>query len=310
MKRVAVKITILIVLFSSGNELFSQGRMDHMISVDNALDFGNKKSAKAQFYVTQDIGISVGTSYYLGDLNPRKHFGTTLHPGVGGMYRLNFTRRWSLKFSLLQATVEAIDANSTDPWQQNRNLAFKNDITEGAMSFELNFFDYTVGGKQKYIPVSPYFFAGVAYYKMKPQGLFNSTWYELQPLGTEGQGLNGTKRYKLTGISVPFGVGIKANVFKIIELSAEWGMRKTWSDYFDDVSDIYPDQVLLSNENGDLAAFFSDQSLEGQLENGTNTGVQRGDPGKNDWYSIAQVTLAFRITKAKPSCWKGVNYRN
>lgn len=278
----------MLMLIISTNQGFSQARN------------------KYDRHIVQEIGVSFGTAYYLGDINPRKHFGTRLHSSFGGNYRINLDRRWALKFSLLQGSVEASDADSDDPWQQNRNLSFKNDFTEGSLVFELNFWEYEIGQGKKYSPVSPYFFAGLAYYKMKPQGFFNSTWYELQPLGTEGQGTSyDLKRYKTTGISVPFGVGVKVSVFKIVGFSLEWGMRKTWTDYFDDVSGIYPNEVVLEDQNGDLAVYFSDQSLSPQLANGTNNNVQRGDPGRKDWYAFAHATLSFRLTKQKGTCWGG-----
>ncbi len=275
--------------------------------------FGSSNAQSKNSYdrrIVQDIGVSFGTAYYLGDINPRKHFGTRLQPSFGGNYRINFDRRWALKFSLLQGRVEAYDADSDDPWQLNRNLSFRNDFTEGSLVFELNFWEYEIGQGKKYFPVAPYFFAGLAYYKMKPQGLFNSTWYELQPLGTEGQGINGNaRRYKTTGISIPFGVGVKVDVYKIIGFSLEWGLRKTWTDYFDDVSGIYPNEVVLEDQSGDLAVYFSDQSLNPQLANGTNNRAQRGDPGRKDWYAFAHATLSFRLTKQKGSCWGGKNYK-
>ncbi len=39
--------------------------------------------------------------------------------------------------------------------------------------------------------------------------------------------------------SIPFGVGVKYSFSKHIAASIEWGMRKTWSDYLDDVSTTY-----------------------------------------------------------------------
>lgn len=280
---------LLIMLFVVSNQVFSQKNYDRRI--------------------VQDIGVSFGTAYYLGDINPRKHFGTRLMPSFGGNYRINLDRRWALKFSLTQSRIEAYDSDSKDPWQQNRNLSFRNDVTEGSLVFELNFWEFEIGQAKKYSPASPYFFAGLAYYKMKPQGYYNSNWYELQPLGTEGQGIDNVQYYSTTGLSIPFGVGVKVSVFKIVGFSLEWGMRKTWTDYFDDVSGIYPDEVVLEDENGDLAVYFSDQSLSPQLANGTNNNVQRGDPGRKDWYAFAHATLSFRLTKQKGSCWEGKNYK-
>ncbi len=52
-------------------------------------------------------------------------------------------------------------------------------------------------------------------------------WYDLQPLGTEGQGLTGQPvLYSLTSFSIPFGLGLKVNFLRNFSFGAEWGMRK------------------------------------------------------------------------------------
>lgn len=252
---------------------------------------------------TREMGIVVGTSYYIGDINPSKHFGTRLNLGGGLVYRDNISKRWSIKASFLYGRVEAYDSDSDDPWQVNRNLSFRNDLLEGSIQAELNYFDYQIGNMQD--PISPYLFFGLAYYSMKPQGELNGNWYELQPLGTEGQGTSeGGTTYKTSGISAPFGLGLKANLFSIVAISLEWGMRKTWTDYFDDVSGVYVNRTVLIEENGRLASDFADQSFEQSGANGTNEGTMRGDPGRNDWYNFTNVAITFRLGKSPTTCWK------
>ena len=268
-------------------------------------------SAEAQrrYKPMQEFGLVFGTSYYLGDINPEKHFGTQLKMGGGAMYRINFDTRWSMKASLVFASIEAYDSDSDDPWQLNRNLSFRNDVVEGALTAELNFFDYELGNN-RLNPVTPYYFMGLAYYKMKPMGQYNGVWYELQPLGTEGQGTTeGGELYTVTGLSVPFGLGVKANVFKIIGVSLEWGMRKTWTDYFDDVSGTYVDPDVLEDENGRVAMLLADRSLDTFGPDDSNIGMQRGDPGRKDWYSFATVTLSIRLTKPQGTCWENSHFR-
>jgi hypothetical protein len=94
------------------------------------------------------------------------------------------------------------------------------------------------------------------------------------------------------------------NLFAIFGLSLDWGIRRTWTDYFDDVSGVYPDPNLLINERSRLTARLSDQSLLPELSDGTNKGLQRGDPGRKDLYFFVTGALTIRIDKKANSCWK------
>jgi hypothetical protein len=122
-------------------------------------------------------------------------------------------------------------------------------------------------------------------------------WYALQPIGTEGQGTTfaGGKRYSLTQFCIPFGAGLKVNIAKRASLALEWGLRKTFTDYMDDVSGKYVDPFLLASERGPVAAALSDRSLV--KEGGNNTGRQRGNAYTKDWYSFAGIIFTFKLKK-------------
>ena len=211
-----------------------------------------------------------------------------------------------MKTSVLYHVVEAWDSDSDDPWIRNRNLSFRNQVIEGSVQGELNFFNYQLGNRK--FPVSPYLFGGLAYYRMRPMAQYRGTWYELQPLGTEGQGTEfGAEKYKTTMFSVPFGAGIKTNLFAIFGLSIEWGVRKTWTDYFDDISGKYVDPGLLADLNGELAAVLSDRSIEKEIPNAAgnnNGGLQRGDSGRKDYYFFSMVSLNIRLDRKATTCWE------
>ncbi len=265
-------------------------------------------SAYAQtkkFEKSKDVGLIVGTSYYIGEVNPYKHFGTRLKMGGGIHYRNNFDRRWSLKGSLLYGQVEAWDEDSNDPYMRNRNLSFRNQVIEGSMQVELNFFPYQLGNHEH--PATPYLFAGLGFFNMKPMANYRGTWYELQPLGTEGQGIgNGSPDYYKTNLlCMPFGVGFKVNLFSVLAFNLEWGVRKTWTDHFDDISGNYVDKGILAETSGPLSAALADRSLVKETNNGSSiTGLQRGDPGRKDFYFFALASLTFRIDKKATTCWK------
>ena len=251
---------------------------------------------------SKEIGLIAGTSYYIGDIN-QQHFGGRLHLGGGLMYRSNIDKRWSLKGSLIYSKFSAYDADSDDYWQRNRNLHFENVLIEGSFQVELNYFEYQVGDKNDFI--SPYLLLGLAFYDMTPKAELNGNWYELAPLGTEGQGLPGApERYRTSGMAIPMGAGVKVNIASILAINFEWGMRRTYSDYLDDVSTYYADPVDLEEQNGNLAVLLADQSLVKEGSDGTNAGMQRGDQGRRDWYNFAHLTLCFRIDKKPGTCWK------
>lgn len=268
------------------------------------MSFALQAQHPKRFERSKDFGIVFGTSYYLGDINPTKHFGGDRFYGGGLTFRNNFDKRWTLKSGISFHKIGAHDEDSDDPWQVNRNLHFVNELIEGTMQMELNFWDYQIGNKNDRF--SPYLFAGIAYYNMKPQAEFQGTLFELQPLGTEGQGtLGGGKPYRLNGFALPFGAGAKFNIWSIIAISVEWGMRKTYTDFLDDVSGSYANPVALEEENGRLSMLLGDRRIVpgGGLQ-ASGTGLHRGDPTVKDWYNFTTVTLSFRVDRKPSLCWK------
>ncbi len=69
-------------------------------------------------------------------------------------------------------------------------------------------------------------------------------------------------------------------------------MRKTYTDYLDDVSTTYADKAILS-ENGVLAVILSDRSPGASNDN--FIGKQRGNSRDTDKYMFAGITLSFRL---------------
>lgn len=137
---------------------------------------------------------------------------------------------------------------------------------------------------------------------MKPKALIenritNLTEYvELQPLTTEGQGMEGfDSPYSLTQISIPFGLGVKFSVNKFVSIGLEWGLRKTFTDYIDDVSKDYVDRTTLLDWSGELGLSASDRTNE-ILENTYNpTGSMRGNPQTKDWYQFFGFMITAKI---------------
>jgi hypothetical protein len=249
---------------------------------------------------TPEIGVFGGGAYYIGDLNPYAHFNQTNY-AVGVVYRNNFdNERIALRLQAIYAKVSGNDAKSNDVNQLNRNLNFSSSVLEIGPLIEINFIDYIVGvmSRKKFKFQTPYLFAGITYFKMNPLGTYQGSTVELQPLATEGQETSqnaSQNRYVLNQISIPLGLGYKFNVTKRFAISLEYGIRKTFTDYLDDVSGRYPDLQLLSVEAGQLSAHMSDRTVNEEGYTDLNYGMSRGNSKNKDWYSFFGAIISFRI---------------
>ncbi len=238
-----------------------------------------------------DVGLFVGGSYYIGDLNPAYPFlQTNLAYGVLARYNLN--ARWAVRVNAYKGLLAGDDKKSH--FLEDRSLKFSTSIWELANVYEFNFFPYVTGSQKNYF--TPYLFGGVGLLYFKPK-LGN---LELRDKGTEGQN-NGSyldpnnsdaRKYSYFTFSIPFGMGVKYSFSRRISATLEWGMRKTFTDYIDDVSQTYYTSVQLTQN--DTQAYqdltFSDPNLDHQPN------MQRGNSKTNDWYSFAGLTLTYHIS--------------
>lgn len=262
---------------------------------------GSVNQAKSQVYKKySELGLYGGVSYYLGDLNPAKQF-FMVRPGIGLVYRFNPSRRFTWQFHGIYSSVQAYDSRADNDFQINRNLSFRSRIIEVAGSLQFNFFDYEIGNSET--PATPYIFVGIAGYNFNPKAEMNDNWVDLQSLGTEGQGSglkSAPKPYSLLGVSIPFGIGFKFHALGRLGVSIEWGMRKTYTDYLDDVSATYVEQDILFANKGLDAALFADRSILNPGDSNKNR--QRGNSTTNDWYSFAGITLSYKLSTGKSQC--------
>ena len=255
----------------------------------------NLSSTYAQYKPNQEFGFLGGAGYYTGDLNPT-HF-NNLRVAGGITYRKNFDRRFSFKSSALYTNVYADDANSSDPIKVNRNLHFKSDIIELSGQVEFNFLPYETGNSL--YSWSPFIFTGVSIFNYNPKAeASDGQWYALQELGTEGQGttsFQNRSKYSLTQLSVPFGGGVKIGVSDNFNIILEYGLRKTFTDYIDDVSTTY---AGIPSEFTNIAIELADRSIDGPQA----SGIARGDETTKDWYSFSGITLSFKLQGKTKGC--------
>ncbi len=250
----------------------------------------------AQF---SEFGLMGGVSFYMGDLNPETPFKQVM-PAGGVFYRYNFNDRFSARGAFTLGYLKGDDAKSDVASQLERNLNFHSWVYDFSITGEFNFFKYAPGDMKH--PITPFLFGGIAVFKYNPTAVAaDGNRYELQPLGTEGQGTTfypDRKKYSLTTASIPFGLGLKANISKTFSVGLEWRMHYAFTDYIDDVSGTYASPDVIQAERGNIAYELANRSLT--LSDDVLEGRQRGNSKTNDWYSFALITFSMNI-KARPA---------
>ena len=105
--------------------------------------------------------------------------------------------------------------------------------------------------------------------------------------------------YQKLSIAIPMGLGVKFNINHVTNIGLEFGMRKTFTDYIDDVSTTYPDLNVLASEVAVFAAALSYRAPEYNPDAPADPqGTSRGDATDKDWYFFGGVTFSVNIGKA------------
>ncbi len=286
------------------------------------------------------VGATIGAMNYFGDIVPEPDFTSfrfkSTRPSVGISYTYRFAPRFSYRVGFTWGRITGDDALSASEnegenrGRYGRNLSFRSDVKELSAVAIVDLFENRNNFRRRPDFV-PYAFAGVAvmhhnpkaYYENGSRGLAPANdiptgWYELQPLGTEGQYADGgdyPEPYKRVQIVVPFGVGVRYKIDRYWDLSLEVGWRKTFTDYLDDVSTAYASKANILAGGGDnptAAAILSDRSPESgftvvpdpnapqvpymHVKGYGTEGSQRGESSDDDWYITTGVTLSYILS--------------
>ena len=120
----------------------------------------------------------------------------------------------------------------------------------------------------------------------------------LQPLGTEGQGLDGsnTHVYRLIQSAKILQLGAYYKISPSVFLEIEASQYFTSTDYLDDVSGFYFDAEQIRQFKGDIAWRLADRHAE--IDPGSPNypqGTPRGNPKKNDQFAYFKIGLAWAL---------------
>jgi hypothetical protein len=276
-------------------------------------------SAYAQY--KWDFGVIAGPSNYLGDIGG---YDQDARPWVadmrlaytrfnfGGFARKKIRRDFAIKTTVNWIRIAGADSLSIIPGRSGRNLSFRNDIFELSVLPEYYFYqlpDFARLGRRQRVDFRSYFFAGVAFFTNNPKAYYpygdpTGKWYNLRELRTEGQ----TKPYPLLNIGIPFGIGMDYTFNRTRRLALEINVRKTFTDYLDDVSTRYAPASAIGSDIG-IALANRRPEIKGPRTSLVAAPAQyypgevRGNPKRKDYYFTLQTTYSF-VIKGKSSFYK------
>ncbi|WP_027418036.1 DUF6089 family protein [Crocinitomix catalasitica] len=278
-------------------------------------------NAQAWRYVRNEVFFGVGATNFLGDLGGSQGIGThgikdlkfsMTRPTMMLGYKYALSPYFSAKVTGIYGLIHGDDAVTKNIVRNTRNLSFRSVI--GEFSAILEYYPmqerikprYKIKGVKgnKAFSLMPFFYAGVGVTFFNPKAEYDGTWYALQPLATEGQGMAGREdKYKRYTLAIPMGVGLKYVIDKQWSVSFELSLRYTMSDYLDDVSTSYylNDEIVAAN--GDVAGALADRAVNTDLgltgihplPDGRNNYLQRGDPTYNDAYMFGLFSVHYRF---------------
>lgn len=290
--------------------------------------------SSAQYYFYNDsyydtplmfeVGVSVGAMNCLTDLGGAKGIGAKFTKDLnigrteftGGAYlALMFKNTVGLRLEANYGRVSAYDSvlknvpvKDIARARYNRNLSFRSTIAEAALVAEFHplwaFVDYNaMEGEPPRL--SPYILGGISYFSFNPQAKINGRWVDLQPLSTEGQGFPeypDRKPYKLSGIGIPLGAGVKYELSNFFNVRLEFMYRATNTDYIDDVSTTYIDKSVYSNHftgNKLVNAVLLSDRQRGEYLPQTLPGKKRGNVKDKDNYFSANLKIGIMFGRER-----------
>jgi hypothetical protein len=244
-----------------------------------------------------EVGGGFGVAHYRGDI-PTQHMGLTQYSPAGSVFwRYNYNPWISVRVAFAGGSFSAFDPVPTMNGSSytSRNLSFRSDFIEMGVQYEWNITGLDIHTGKR---LSPYLFVGINGFYYNPTTNLQGERIALQPLGTEGQVLKSEgKGYNLLQLGIPIGLGFKYTLTPRTHIGLELGLRKTFSDYLDDVSGAYPEMEAMMNMNP-LAARLSDRSpeVEGGIPMDTKDKM-RGNPKNMDAYFVHQFTVSIVLGK-------------
>ncbi len=161
-----------------------------------------------------EVGFGIGTLNYTGDLS-RTYDILNSRPAVTAFYRSNLSQVVSMRAGITAGGVGASDKRPIDAFAEQRDASFSIFLMEASAVMEYHFMNWR--DDKHILRFTPYLFGGLALFGIS---------------GTQ----NKPSEYSNVQGAIPFGLGMKYILNPKWYLSLEFGARKTFFDYLDNVS--------------------------------------------------------------------------
>lgn len=238
-----------------------------------------------------EIGILGGTSYYLGDMNPRKQF-HDCRLAAGGLVRYCISDRMSVKgvvsyngikgsysgrlnddrYRAVNGVIYDVEGpnGETEGYQEvvPGDLSFSNGLIDVSFSYEVNWQSFDHFFRKEQSKFTPYacLGLGVTCYR---------SWEK------------GDRKRRFT-LSIPVGLGVKWKATKFMRIGCEWTFHKTFTDCLDTVKD-------------HQGSFSPRDPYGNKVHSITHN---------NDWFSALAVQVTFSMWPRKLMCNDGMRSFN
>jgi len=166
------------------------------------------------FAQKSEVGFGIGTFNYTGDL-ARTYNILNSKPAATVFYRSNLSQVVSMRAAITGGGIGASDDRPIDAFAEQRDASFNLFLIEASTVMEYHFMNWR--DDKHIMRFTPYLFGGLAIF-----------------------GISGTQQkaseYSNVQGAIPFGLGMKYILNPKWYLSLEFGARKTFFDYLDNVS--------------------------------------------------------------------------
>jgi hypothetical protein len=245
-----------------------------------------------------ELSASLGTSIFRGDVGGSTEFkkasdlvdfstiGFVASVGYRQYMRYGLSFRSELNYSLLKAN----DGLSSSAARKQRNLHFTSHVLELSAGLELSLMSLTKKSKRD-SKRDIYVLAQASAFRFNPRAKLNQETYNLRDYGTEGQGYGGLKPYPIFSYALIGGFGYRQVIKNQVSIGIEFSIRKSFTDFIDDVSGNYPDGDQLMENNGALSHELSYRGPDDYPSHRV-----RGNPKFNDNFGYLMITYSKALT--------------
>lgn len=218
----------------------------------------------------------LGSSKYAGDIEGRFEQIHRSSFSIGGGAQYRWDEHFSFRGDFNLVRIGGDDAYGIN---FNRNLSFKANIYELNALAVYDLFKFNKMFRRRHI-LTPYGALGFGVFHFNPKTDLDGTNYSLREYETENV------KYSPINYSIQLGGGIRYKFNPQIDFCFEAIYKKTFTDYLDDVSTIYPEDIASWDD-----ATRQNLSLRDGRTPEQAAGTKRGNPDNKDVY----LTLGFRI---------------